>query len=199
MPRRILKYVRVLLIYSLAVASIVVATLAVQSYTYSKDFDWRRGMEYMPTYVYYHDEQHCIYFTSLRGHVRVGYIYRLAHFKVPQIYDVEGWGWMGMGRMPDPICAKEAPSLCPSYCFGLLVSTQVQFGNGGIQAVAVPHWLLFVLLAAYPTFSFVRGPLRRWRRKRAGTCLKCGYNLTGNESGICPECGAKHGYSEPEE
>ena len=24
-----------------------------------------------------------------------------------------------------------------------------------------------------------------------GLCLKCGYNLTGNVSGICPECGEK--------
>jgi hypothetical protein len=23
----------------------------------------------------------------------------------------------------------------------------------------------------------------------AGTCLSCGYNLTGNISGVCPECG----------
>lgn len=27
---------------------------------------------------------------------------------------------------------------------------------------------------------------RRWR---SGLCVKCGYNMTGNESGICPECG----------
>ena len=189
MARRILRYARRTIILSLALSAVVVAVLAVHSYTYAKDFDWRRGMEYMPTYVYYIDEQHCIYFTSLRGYVRVGYVYRLAHFRVPLTSDVEGWRWMGMGRMPDPICASEAPSLCPTYFYGLLVSTYLQFGNGGIQAVAVPHWLLFMLLAAYPTFSFVRGPFRRWRRKRAGTCLKCGYNLTGNVTGICPECG----------
>jgi hypothetical protein len=36
--------------------------------------------------------------------------------------------------------------------------------------------------------------LRRWsrnrRRIRQGTCRSCGYDLTRNESGICPECGA---------
>jgi len=26
-----------------------------------------------------------------------------------------------------------------------------------------------------------------------GHCRVCGYNLTGNESGICSECGAKFG------
>lgn len=29
------------------------------------------------------------------------------------------------------------------------------------------------------------------RRAREGCCLQCGYNLTGNVSGRCPECGAK--------
>ena len=28
------------------------------------------------------------------------------------------------------------------------------------------------------------------RRRRLGLCLKCGYDLTGNESGVCPECGS---------
>ena len=27
------------------------------------------------------------------------------------------------------------------------------------------------------------------RRYRKGCCQKCGYNLTGNVSGTCPECG----------
>lgn len=31
---------------------------------------------------------------------------------------------------------------------------------------------------------------QRYRRKR-GLCVKCGYNLTGNVSGICPECGER--------
>ena len=26
-------------------------------------------------------------------------------------------------------------------------------------------------------------------RKLQGGCLHCGYDLTGNESGVCPECG----------
>ena len=29
------------------------------------------------------------------------------------------------------------------------------------------------------------------RQRKKGLCLKCGYNLTGNVSGVCPECGEK--------
>ena len=29
------------------------------------------------------------------------------------------------------------------------------------------------------------------RRRKRGQCLSCGYSLTGNESGVCPECGRK--------
>jgi len=31
--------------------------------------------------------------------------------------------------------------------------------------------------------------LRRRRRLKSGLCGKCGYDLTGNVSGVCPECG----------
>ena len=47
------------------------------------------------------------------------------------------------------------------------------------------------LFAAYPIIAFHRGPLRHWRRRRKGFCQKCGYDLTGNESGTCPECGTE--------
>lgn len=30
---------------------------------------------------------------------------------------------------------------------------------------------------------------RRYRRRKRGLCLTCGYDLTGNTSGVCPECG----------
>ena len=43
--------------------------------------------------------------------------------------------------------------------------------------------------AAYPTLAFIGGPLRRYRRRKKNLCLRCGYNLTGNTSGVCPECG----------
>jgi hypothetical protein len=43
-------------------------------------------------------------------------------------------------------------------------------------------WLLFLPAAA----SLRR---RRANLRRAGLCTRCGYDLTGNVSGVCPECG----------
>ena len=52
--------------------------------------------------------------------------------------------------------------------------------------VGIANWLL-VLLILIPT------ALLFWRDRKipAGHCTTCGYNLTGNISGVCSECGAK--------
>ena len=47
-----------------------------------------------------------------------------------------------------------------------------------------------LLLGAYPLLSLVRWVVRR-RRFDPLACRNCGYNLTGNTSGRCPECGAE--------
>jgi hypothetical protein len=52
--------------------------------------------------------------------------------------------------------------------------------------VTIPLWIPLVLVAM-PT-----GLLwRRNRRPPPGHCPHCGYNLTGNVSGVCPECGRR--------
>jgi len=53
----------------------------------------------------------------------------------------------------------------------------------------MPFWFPLVLFAAYPVFVFIRGRMRRRRRRKHGLCPHCGYNLTGNVTGICSECG----------
>ncbi len=70
------------------------------------------------------------------------------------------------------------------------------FGGFGDRtySLAVPLWAvatLLLLFCIYPITTFIRGPYRRYRRGKKGHCLKCGYNLTGNVSGVCPECGEK--------
>ncbi|MCP4249914.1 MAG: hypothetical protein GY778_22960 [bacterium] len=58
-----------------------------------------------------------------------------------------------------------------------------------INGITFPIWSLTALLTFYPVIALIRGPGRRWRRRRRGLCLPCGYDLTGNVSGVCPECG----------
>lgn len=58
-----------------------------------------------------------------------------------------------------------------------------------VQSFGAPLWMLFVFFAAYPAVAFVRGPWRRYYRKKRGRCVRCAYDLTGNVSGRCPECG----------
>jgi hypothetical protein len=61
-----------------------------------------------------------------------------------------------------------------------------RFGQGGGPFVNIPLWAP-LLLAGMPTFWFwLRG-----RCKKPGHCQRCGYDLTGNTSGVCPECGAQ--------
>ena len=59
-----------------------------------------------------------------------------------------------------------------------------------LWCLAVPLWHLFLLFAAYPTLAFIRGPLRRYRRRKRGLCVGCGYDLRGSP-GRCPECGTE--------
>ncbi len=50
-----------------------------------------------------------------------------------------------------------------------------------------PLWIPLVLIAL-PTGSLFWSD--RHKRTRVGRCAMCGYDLTGNTSGTCPECGA---------
>ncbi len=59
----------------------------------------------------------------------------------------------------------------------------------GLYYVEINGWLVAGLAAVYPCAALVRGPWRRHRRRRRGQCVRCGYDLTGNLSGVCPECG----------
>lgn len=57
-----------------------------------------------------------------------------------------------------------------------------------VHALYTP-WVLWTFLAALlPAAAFWRRR-RRLSRSRRGLCTACGYDLTGNVSGVCPECG----------
>jgi len=50
-------------------------------------------------------------------------------------------------------------------------------------AIAVPLWVVLALLGLPTGYLWLSRPVDPY------ACTTCGYNLTGNVSGICPECG----------
>jgi hypothetical protein len=57
--------------------------------------------------------------------------------------------------------------------------------GGSNHFLLVPLWMILILVALPTAFLFWRDH----RRPPPGHCQRCGYNLTGNVSGVCPECG----------
>ena len=55
------------------------------------------------------------------------------------------------------------------------------------RQVDIPLWIPLVVVAISTGFLW----RRERKRPRSGHCRSCGYNLTGNVSGVCPECGEK--------
>ncbi len=70
-----------------------------------------------------------------------------------------------------------------------------RYGSGRTPAgwrwvsLTSPLWLFVTVFFVCPGIAYYLGPMRRWERRKRNQCLVCGYNLEGNESGICPECG----------
>lgn len=57
-----------------------------------------------------------------------------------------------------------------------------------LTRLAIPYWLLALCFATVPAAWLFRFE-RRQHYRPTGRCTACGYNLTGNVSGVCPECG----------
>ena len=56
------------------------------------------------------------------------------------------------------------------------------------QQLSFPIWLAVVAFAILPSKRFIAGMTDRTRQRR-GLCQACSYDLQGNISGVCPECG----------
>jgi hypothetical protein len=61
-----------------------------------------------------------------------------------------------------------------------------RFGNG--RLFVFPQWPLVAALAV-PAALVTHSRRRREHRIAGGACPHCNYDLTGNVSGVCPECG----------
>jgi hypothetical protein len=89
------------------------------------------------------------------------------------------YGWQ-VGRMDRSDWRRRLSQLC-----WLPQADWVTNASGAWTTVWVPIWTPLLLVALPTAFLW-------WRDRRRippDHCQKCGYNLTGNVSGICPECG----------
>ena len=64
----------------------------------------------------------------------------------------------------------------PVYWLGIYTS----------RMVGIPLWAVFLVAVIPSSIGW-----RRYRRPPPGRCQKCGYDLTGNVTGVCPECGTE--------
>ena len=60
--------------------------------------------------------------------------------------------------------------------------------GGDWDTLVIPSWLIVIVSSILPGRSAFRWFLVRQRRLK-NRCPVCGYNLTANTSGVCPECG----------
>lgn len=67
----------------------------------------------------------------------------------------------------------------------------MEFGSHVCGRIGIPLWTPAVLIGGVWTLPRVHRAVVRRRRRERGVCVECCYDLTGNASGVCPECGAK--------
>ena len=97
------------------------------------------------------------------------------------------------GDAPEELSVVEVP-----YLFGFAAFTnhwyEFHLGTAPLPTydgweLHVNLWPLVALFWAYPATVATIEHARDIRRRRRGLCLRCGYDLTGNVSGDCSECG----------
>jgi hypothetical protein len=100
-------------------------------------------------------------------------------------YPFDAWG----GPVPEAGWSIHWWDLAWSEAFGLasrqITRPTLGWASPEQRYVSLPFWMVFVAIAV-PTFWLWRHD----RRLPPGHCRRCGYDLTGNESGVCPECGS---------
>ncbi len=82
--------------------------------------------------------------------------------------------------------ANEAPTAARNF-FGWPHFSVRNIKYVDFTCINIPYWLLLLAVMIPTLVLFYRDP----RRIPVGHCTQCRYNLTGNTTGVCPECGTK--------
>ncbi len=104
----------------------------------------------------------------------------------------ESWSWM-MYRFPSSFFVRELWGYEEGHFPGARIYSSRQEADADSAIPDYKRWYLmprlWVVVAAFGILPLA-SVLRFWaRRCRAGECQSCRYDLTGNTSGVCPECG----------
>ncbi len=131
---------------------------------------------YVPRQWIVHDRRACVTYSVFRGDLWV----------VTEVIPPGLLAW----------CASREKQAMPQFlwCESERTESPAAFCNATVR-LRVPIWpftLLMLLLFAAGTWRWLPW-CQRWRRKRAGLCTRCGYNVYGLTEARCPECGEPFG------
>ncbi len=90
----------------------------------------------------------------------------------------------------DPTRAQNTTFSLPGFHYAFSVDHNSRWSYDVVH-FGLSLWIPLVLFSAYPLRCATRRAVRTWRRRRRlrdHRCVECGYDLTANVSGICPEC-----------
>ena len=112
-------------------------------------------------------------------------LYRLVTYGSGALMVMVGWSelrfaWFSIASLPQPgwnvqIISPRIVHWMPHY-----------LTTPAFSVISIPLWLPFLAIAIPTAWLW-----RRDRRHLPGHCPKCGYDLTGNVTGKCSECGVK--------
>jgi hypothetical protein len=118
--------------------------------------------------------------------------YPLIHFHFTEILAAFAGGWL-VGRAGHHLWLRFAVLFAGGQLFLLRLAL---IWAQGFAVIPVILWcyafMAIVPFAVIGAWLGSRPDRRRLElRRAAGLCMKCGYDLTGNTTGVCPECGTQ--------
>ena len=160
--------------FALCVAAAAFWAWSYTAWAYDDATGWRAKWKFYPT-THYRCEA-----TTRRGSVKV---HGLEGVRMPD------GGFRGIGGKLFNSSHARMTTMTAGFGFGRSPPGDTQYAF--MFMLMFPFWAVVLLTAVLPALWVILWRRRRAvrRRAQAGLCGKCGYDLTGNTTGVCPECG----------